>query len=513
MLGLDGVVDVAHRAEDLLGALKDGRLDRPQGPGRRAARVGREHQPVAAGCRAPGRRRRARRRRGGAGLAPWPATTRSTVPAPGQPRTSWSTATTSRGRGARLDPRPHPAGARPARRRRRGRARRAPGRPARPGAGDAGRRPRRGPPAPCASRWPAADVDPRLLDALHELVALGDQLGAAARELLGPRRGRPGAGSPTSATAPWAWRWCRCAGWSPASRSSSASWPRRGRRRPGKDVRAGAHRPGRRAGHAGARRGRRRAAPPGHQRRRPRLRVAGRADPGRQAAAGDGHGLGPRRRVHGRDRGLRRRAGRRRGQPCARSPSPAACCRPTRPLTGAALLQVLFSPGFSTRDEVTQTSGRGVGLDVVRTVVEDLSGTIEVRAEPGARHHLHHQPARDARRAALPDGPGGHRALRPARRPAWSRRSGWPTAERHEVAGVPVLARDGRTMPLVDLGRRPRRARRPRAAGRRRGPARRRRRAAGPRRRRARGRARGRGQGARHLPRPAADGRRGHHRR
>ena len=54
-------------------------------------------------------------------------------------------------------------------------------------------------------------------------------------------------------------------------------------------------------------------------------------------------------------------------------------------VTGAALLQVLFSPGFSTRDEITQTSGRGVGLDVVRTVVEDLSGTIEVRGEHGDR--------------------------------------------------------------------------------------------------------------------------------
>ena len=51
--------------------------------------------------------------------------------------------------------------------------------------------------------------------------------------------------------------------------------------------------------------------------------------------------------------------------------------------TGPALLHFLFSPGFSTQAEVTQTSGRGVGLDVVRTVVEDLSGTIEVRAEHG----------------------------------------------------------------------------------------------------------------------------------
>ncbi len=52
-------------------------------------------------------------------------------------------------------------------------------------------------------------------------------------------------------------------------------------------------------------------------------------------------------------------------------------------VTGQALFSVLFQPGFSTRDEVTSTSGRGVGLDVVRTAVEDLGGTIEIESELG----------------------------------------------------------------------------------------------------------------------------------
>ena len=77
-------------------------------------------------------------------------------------------------------------------------------------------------------------------------------------------------------------------------------------------------------------------------------------------------------------------------------------------------------------------------------------------------------------------------------------------AERHEVAGVPVLVRGRRTLPLVDLGAVARRARRARPAGRRRRAARRLRRAAGAGRRRARGRAGARRQGARRLPRPAA---------
>jgi chemotaxis protein histidine kinase CheA len=52
--------------------------------------------------------------------------------------------------------------------------------------------------------------------------------------------------------------------------------------------------------------------------------------------------------------------------------------------TGAPLHQLLFAPGLTTRTDITETSGRGVGLDVVRTAVEDLGGTVEVVSRPGA---------------------------------------------------------------------------------------------------------------------------------
>ncbi|MEK7703956.1 MAG: ATP-binding protein, partial [Myxococcota bacterium] len=45
---------------------------------------------------------------------------------------------------------------------------------------------------------------------------------------------------------------------------------------------------------------------------------------------------------------------------------------------------LLFLPGFSTRDEVSEYSGRGVGLDVVKTNISKLSGIIEVDSTPGA---------------------------------------------------------------------------------------------------------------------------------
>ena len=45
---------------------------------------------------------------------------------------------------------------------------------------------------------------------------------------------------------------------------------------------------------------------------------------------------------------------------------------------------LVFHPGFSTAEEVTDVSGRGVGMDVVRTTARDLDGSVSVDSEPGA---------------------------------------------------------------------------------------------------------------------------------
>ncbi|TAG98010.1 MAG: hybrid sensor histidine kinase/response regulator [Oscillatoriales cyanobacterium] len=52
-------------------------------------------------------------------------------------------------------------------------------------------------------------------------------------------------------------------------------------------------------------------------------------------------------------------------------------------MTDNQVQSLIFSPGFSTRTFVTEISGRGVGLDVVRTNVEALKGTIQVNSLPG----------------------------------------------------------------------------------------------------------------------------------
>ncbi|MFM8891466.1 MAG: response regulator, partial [Planctomycetia bacterium] len=54
-------------------------------------------------------------------------------------------------------------------------------------------------------------------------------------------------------------------------------------------------------------------------------------------------------------------------------------------LSDAELLEFLFLPGFSTRRQVTEISGRGVGLDAVRTMVKGVGGIVRVQAARGGR--------------------------------------------------------------------------------------------------------------------------------
>jgi len=59
-------------------------------------------------------------------------------------------------------------------------------------------------------------------------------------------------------------------------------------------------------------------------------------------------------------------------------------------LSETELLEFLFLPGFSTREEVTEISGRGVGLDVVHSTVQRMRGVARATTEPGkgTRFHL-----------------------------------------------------------------------------------------------------------------------------
>jgi len=51
--------------------------------------------------------------------------------------------------------------------------------------------------------------------------------------------------------------------------------------------------------------------------------------------------------------------------------------------TDSEIFQLIFAPGFSTAEKVTDISGRGVGMDVVRRNIQKLRGKIEIRSETG----------------------------------------------------------------------------------------------------------------------------------
>ena len=79
----------------------------------------------------------------------------------------------------------------------------------------------------------------------------------------------------------------------------------------------------------------------------------------------DGAGIDPERlRAKARDKGLL---------------DPEAAAR----LTSEECLHLVFLPGFSTKQEVTDISGRGVGMDVVQSRIRELSGQIQIQSELG----------------------------------------------------------------------------------------------------------------------------------
>ncbi|HTC68374.1 MAG TPA: response regulator [Acidothermaceae bacterium] len=120
-------------------------------------------------------------------------------------------------------------------------------------------------------------------------------------------------------------------------------------------------------------------------------------------------------------------------------------------LGGAQLFQLLFLASFSTSPTVTSTSGRGVGLDVVKTAVDDLGGTIDVFSELGSgTSFVLTLPITLGVLRCLIARVGNERYAVPV--PAVIESLSLRDVAVETVAGVPVVVRHGVTVPLLDLG-------------------------------------------------------------
>ena len=120
-------------------------------------------------------------------------------------------------------------------------------------------------------------------------------------------------------------------------------------------------------------------------------------------------------------------------------------------LSGPPLLELLFTPAFSTATSVTETSGRGVGLDVVRDAVEELGGSVEVRSERGVgTSFVLVLPVTLGVLRCLLARVGQERYAVPV--PGVVESLSLRDAEVHVLAGATVVVRHGVSIPLLDLG-------------------------------------------------------------
>ncbi len=119
-------------------------------------------------------------------------------------------------------------------------------------------------------------------------------------------------------------------------------------------------------------------------------------------------------------------------------------------LDDRAALELIFLPGFSTRTTVSETSGRGVGMDVVRQNVERLHGHVGIASRPGrgTRFTISVPLTLATTRAVLVE-QGSQLYAIPASSVERSLRA--RPAERVRLEGHPTISVDGQPVPLVEL--------------------------------------------------------------
>jgi two-component system chemotaxis sensor kinase CheA len=120
------------------------------------------------------------------------------------------------------------------------------------------------------------------------------------------------------------------------------------------------------------------------------------------------------------------------------------------------MINLIFLPGFSTAEKVTNVSGRGVGMDVVKTNIEKIGGSVDVQSKPGQGTTLKVKiPLTLAIIPALMVTTGGERYAIPQVSLLELIRLGGEQAGKavEMVHGAPVYRLHGNLLPLVYLNR------------------------------------------------------------
>jgi two-component system chemotaxis sensor kinase CheA len=122
-------------------------------------------------------------------------------------------------------------------------------------------------------------------------------------------------------------------------------------------------------------------------------------------------------------------------------------------MTAQQIQQFIFKPGFSTARQITNVSGRGVGMDVVRTNIEKIGGTIEMSSELGrGTRFVIKIPLTLAIVSALIVAAAGERYAIPQISVVELVRAGARSKHRIEVIdGAPILRLRDRLLPLISL--------------------------------------------------------------
>lgn len=126
--------------------------------------------------------------------------------------------------------------------------------------------------------------------------------------------------------------------------------------------------------------------------------------------------------------------------------------RQLRSLSARAKLALVFEPGLSSKDEVTEISGRGVGMDVVRASIEQIGGRVELDNNPGKGLRIAiHVPLTLSIISTIVVGIGSQRFAIPRQSIEEIVTERGDAIRIDAIGGTPVATVRERRMPLIDL--------------------------------------------------------------